>query len=122
MRTIALRGWNLFWMLFLLLPMAATAGEKKEGGDAKAEVDWRFDPASLAREICGKNGWPVLGELATPLTRKWIRHFRFFEILKPINGSKAHVVVLVTTPWRRRISSTRAIPGRRSNWQRSRNS
>jgi hypothetical protein len=84
-------------MLFLLLPMAATAGEKKEGGDAKAEVDWRFDPASLAREICGKNGWPVLGELATPLTRKWIRHFRFFEILKPINGSKAHVVVLVVS-------------------------
>ncbi len=75
-------------------PQQLVKGDKSE---VPAHAKWGFEPVNLARQICKKNNWQFKGEYADPAGQKYFTHFRFFEIIKPIDESKANSLILVVS-------------------------
>ncbi|MHC5079921.1 MAG: DUF2341 domain-containing protein [Planctomycetota bacterium] len=68
---------------------------RNEGTEQPAP--WDFDPEALARKFCEDRGWQFQREYVTPASRKHILHFRFFEVVKPLDESTGNALILVVS-------------------------
>jgi hypothetical protein len=64
---------------------------------AQSVIKWDFDAEVLAKKICKENNWLFQIECIRPASQKYFRHFRFFEVVKPIDNVKANLLILVVS-------------------------